>query len=165
MIGLSSIVHSAISRKELGNGPGAAPAGDRTSTIVPESTCSPVLGSWNVEPSGSTMNWPTRPLPQPWIPSTWSCQKMLSSCTSGYQRYWTNSVPAPSPAAWSLRSGSVSVSVFAALSMEAIWCTSMDVSAMPTASQPCSGNFSTLVSWIVRAPAVAAVASVGSTLL
>ena len=67
------------------------------STIVPEATSSPVFGSWNVDPGGSTMNWPTRPWPHAWMPSTWSCQKMLSSWTSGYQRYCVNSMPAPCP--------------------------------------------------------------------
>ena len=45
------------------------------------------------------------------MPSTWSCQNTLSSSTSGYQRYWMNSVPAHSPAGWSFASGSVRVTV------------------------------------------------------
>ena len=60
------------------------------------------------------MSWPTRPWPQSWMPSTCVWKKMLSSWTSGYQRYWTNSTPAYWPAACACSSGLVSVIVFAA---------------------------------------------------
>ena len=46
VIGLSPMVHRATSRKEPSTRPGASALGVRMSTMVPESTSSPVFGSW-----------------------------------------------------------------------------------------------------------------------
>ena len=87
------------------------------SAIVPERISAPVVGSWYVEPLGSTRICPTMPRCHVCRPSTWSWKNTLSSTTSGYQSDCTNSTPAHSPAAWSFFSGFARVSVLVAASM------------------------------------------------
>src|SRR6476660_2664102 len=87
------------------------------------------------------------------MPSTWSCQKMLSSSTSGYQRYWVNSVPAASPTGCAFESAAFNVTVFPAI--EVICLTSIDsvprpmpiqtLLQLPPPAQLC-WNFATLES-------------------
>src|SRR4051812_29217161 len=133
------------------------------STIVPESTGSPLTGSWNVDPGGSTMNWPTRPWPQAWMPSTWSCQKMLSSWTSGYQRYWTNSTPAPSPAGCVVRRAVSRVTVAASCAV-ILWISMASVPS-PTAMNSPSWNLAVLESATLCVPAAAGAVRVGSSIV
>ncbi len=80
---------------------------------------------------------------------------MLSSWTSGYQRYCTNSTPAYSPAAWSFWRGVVSVIVFATVSIDVILRISMLSVARPAAIHSPTWNFATLERLSVVAPASA----------
>src|SRR4051794_32177888 len=130
--GFSWSVQMTISRKLPSTIPGASGLVVWMSAMVPESIGRPVAGSVYVEPRGSTMNWPTAPWPQPWMPSTWSCQKMLSRSASAYQRYRMNSMPAPSPAACACLSGRSSVIVLVDGSMLTIDTASIAFSPNPT---------------------------------
>ena len=102
---------------------------------------------------------------QPWIPLTWSWKKTLSSAASGYQRYWTNSVPAHCPAGWALASGRVRVSRRAVLFTAETWWISMLSVPRPTAIQTPRRNLATLARVMVVAPGAAATVSCGSTSL
>ncbi len=84
---------------------------------------------------------------------------MLSSTTSGYQRYCTNSVPAHAPLECGLSSALVRVSVFVAASMLLIWRISMSSVPSSTAIQTPSRYFATELSCSVVSPVWAAALS------
>ena len=176
-----SIVHNAISRK-LPVTPAAAATGlvAWMSTIAPESAGAPVRGSWYVEPLGSVISWPTRPCAQVWMPSTWSWKNMLSSSTSGYQRYWTNSVPAYCAAGCATLRAADSVTVLAVALIAVIVrisgpCPDWPALAVPVAAGPSvprptpmlspTWNLATLDRCSTVAPTAAAAVSCGSSTL
>src|SRR3954471_2332196 len=86
-------------------------------------------------------------------PSTWSWKNTLSSTTSGYQRDWTNSTPAHSPAGWSRFRGAASVTVFATGSMAWIVAGSMSSVPSPSAIDAPRWNLATLVRCTIVEPA------------
>src|SRR6478736_240458 len=123
------------------------------SASVPERISAPVSGSWYVEPFGSTTIWPTMPRCHVCRPSTWSWKNTLSSTTSGYQRDWTNSTPAHSPAGWSRFRGAASVTVFATGSIAWIVAGSMSSVPSPSAIEAPRWNLATLVRCTTVEPA------------
>src|SRR3954454_1881503 len=90
---------------------------------------------------------------------------MLSIAASGYQRYWTNSVPAHSLAGCAFNSARSSVSRFDVALMDLIWRISMPFVPRPTPMNTPGWNLATLVMVSVVAPTGAATLSCGSTSL